>query len=130
MVEVSSFWGTDIPTRSLKPCPTPGCPRLVQHGRCASCQAAYQRREQARRGSAARRGYDRAWQNVRAEYAREHPYCEDHLEQGERIPTQIIDHIIPLPHGPRLDKRNLRAYCRSCHGFKTAREQRGQTCLP
>jgi 5-methylcytosine-specific restriction enzyme A len=100
----------------MMPCLEPGCPTLVERGRCPAC-------DQQRRGSAAARGYDADWQVVRDAYARAHPLCEDHLERGEVVPMALVDHKIPLPYGPRLDPRNLRSLCASCHAVKSLQDQ-------
>jgi 5-methylcytosine-specific restriction enzyme A len=78
------------------------------------------------RGTATDRGYDHAWQAVRAEYARAHPWCEPCLATGRRVPLAIVDHRVPLTHGgARLDPSNLESQCRRCHGRKTWRERKG-----
>jgi 5-methylcytosine-specific restriction endonuclease McrA len=60
---------------------------------------------------------------VRDAYKREHPLCEDHLERGEIVPMQLVDHKIPLPYGPRLEKTNLRSLCDPCHRVKTDKDR-------
>lgn len=111
-----------------RPCLESYCSLLVESPavRCpVHIQAAAQRDAQ-HRGSAQERGYDAAWQAVRNAYVREHPLCEDHLERGGVVATEIVDHVIPLPHGPRLDPSNLRSLCRSCHATKTAQDVRAE----
>lgn len=70
------------------------------------------------RGTACKRGYDRQWRNVRAEFLEQHPLCEC----GE--PAVLVDHIIKVRVAPhlRLAWSNLQGMCRSCHGFKTVDE--------
>lgn len=80
-------------------------------------------RDVERRGTAFQRGYDGAWVAVRNAYAREHPLCEDCLEHGIVTALELVDHVIPLPHGPRLDKSNLRSLCRPHHATKTERDR-------
>jgi len=76
------------------------------------------------RPNASRRGYDRQWRKVRAQYLAEHPLCEKHLEEGKTVPAYDVDHIIPLSQGgERLDPDNLQALCRRCHNKKTGRRK-------
>jgi hypothetical protein len=67
------------------------------------------------RGTACKRGYDRQWRNVRAEFLAAHPKCSC----GE--PAVLVDHIIEVRRAPnlRLAWSNLQGMCRSCHGLKT-----------
>jgi 5-methylcytosine-specific restriction endonuclease McrA len=38
----------------------------------------------------------------------------------------LVDHIIPLPEGPRLLLENLQPLCDSCHAEKTANDLRNK----
>jgi 5-methylcytosine-specific restriction enzyme A len=108
-------------------CLEPRCSVLVERGEqyCPTHLAERAQRDAERRGTPAERGYDAAEQALARAFARAHPFCEWHLAKGVRVPTAIVDHRVPLSAGgPRLDPRNLQALCRSCHGVKTAREQR------
>lgn len=112
---------------TFRTCADVGCPTLVPRGRnrCAKHQGAAQQRDVQRRGTAHQRGYTAAVSAEMQRYGRAHRWCEDHLDQGERVAMQIVDHIIAMrdggsPHGP------FRSLCRSCHGFKTAREVRAR----
>lgn len=111
----------------MRVCIEPGCPTLVERGRCESCEAlsVRSRRKQsdARRPSARGRGYDRRWERTRAAYLREHPICED--EAGCIEPATEVDHLDDLgPLGPRgHDWDNLRARCKPCHSRRTARDR-------
>ncbi len=71
------------------------------------------------RGSASARGYDHAWQKVRAQILSAHPVCcfmdhPDHKHECEGFAT-VVDHITPLPEGDRLEPSNLRPVCRTAH---------------
>lgn len=112
------------------PCLKPKCPMLVGHGirYCPTHERIAQQRDVAERGTAAQRGYDRAWQALATAYKRTHPHCEAHLTKGQQVPTEIVDHRVALRDGgPRLDPRNLQALCRSCHGVKTHAETVSRT---
>ena len=75
-----------------------------------------------RRPSASRRGYDRAWRAFRADVLHGRPYCEDCLNEHKRFrASRELHHIVALKFGgSRLDERNVRALCRSCHARRTA----------
>ena len=108
----------------MHPCLEPGCPQLIEppRSRCATHEVQAQQRDVERRGSASQRGYDATWTAVRNAYARAHPLCEDHLERGEVVQMDVVDHVIPLPYGPRLDPENLRSRCNPCHAIKTQQD--------
>jgi 5-methylcytosine-specific restriction protein A len=76
------------------------------------------------RENAHARGYDRTWRKVRLAFLREHPLCAfmNHPHAGHECEkaASVVDHIVPLPHGPRLDWSNLRAVCTTCHAKLTA----------
>jgi 5-methylcytosine-specific restriction protein A len=103
-------------------CPTPGCPNLTTGGLCEECKRAAHRARDADRPSAARRGYDAAWEARRARYLREHPICE---EPGCGEPATEVDHVDGS--GPRGDNSdaNLRAYCKPHHSRKTVARDGG-----
>ena len=102
-------------------CTEPGCRNLSDGGKCKSCCKERNKRNDARRLSPSRRGYDRAWKKVRDLYRDENPFCEEHLKSGQYVPTYAVDHIIPHNNDDklRLSFDNLRALCLSCHSSKT-----------
>jgi len=115
-----------MPWAPKHPCAERGCAALVEHGvaRCPTHTRQRQRADRAERGSAAARGYDVAWQQVRDAYARAHPWCEPCLAIGQRVPVAIVDHRVPIKRGgARLDSANLESQCRSCHSLKTWAER-------
>src|SRR5437667_243501 len=75
-------------------CAQPGCPALVDRGetRCPTHQHAQERAYDARRGTAAERGYDAAHRNWRAAILARDPIC---TACGKERAT-YADHIIPL----------------------------------
>jgi 5-methylcytosine-specific restriction protein A len=79
------------------------------------------------RGSARARGYDAAWQRVRAEQLAEHPLCQcDECREGELQVTaaDVVDHIVPVSVRPdlRLVKSNLRSMTKAHHDRHTAKQ--------
>jgi 5-methylcytosine-specific restriction protein A len=81
-------------------------------GRCAE-------HKHDERPSAARRGYDRTWMRIQAQFITEHPFCQGSLHVGQNIPGVLIDHIQPLVDGGTHDMSNLQTLCQSCHSKKT-----------
>lgn len=87
--------------------------------------------EDKRRGTAAQRGYDGRWQQVRRAYWQAHPYCEPCWERG-MIRTEAngyridVDHRVPFQGKDdplRLRWDNLQSLCRACHNAKTRRQK-------
>ncbi len=79
------------------------------------------------RVSACRRGYDRNWAKLRAEFIRANPVCV-----FCRHPAAVVDHVRPLTAGgARLDPGNLRSVCRKCHDLITSNyKQTGRNEMP
>lgn len=73
-----------------------------------------------RRANAHRRGYGRAWRQVRLQVLREEPLCRDCLARGLTVPATDVDHIVAKPLGTDA-RTNLQALCHSCHSRKTMR---------
>jgi len=74
----------------------------------------------ARRGSAASRGYDRRWRNAMTRFLAQNPWC-----QNCHKPSRVGDHIIPHKGDMRFfwSIRNWQALCPNCHARKTAWEK-------
>jgi HNH endonuclease len=70
-----------------------------------------------RRPSAAKRGYDWAWQRLRADHLARHPSCAGHLRLGKVVAAEHVDHIESIRDTPhrRLDPTNLCSLCGPCH---------------
>ncbi|MGY8604779.1 HNH endonuclease signature motif containing protein [Gluconobacter cerinus] len=77
----------------------------------------------AARGTARQRGYDSAWQRVRAAHLARHPKC---CVPGCQTPHDRlnVDHIVSVRECPsrRLDPTNLRTMCQSHHSSRTSRD--------
>ena len=103
-----------MPQRAARPCSHPGCPALVR-GRnrrfCDEHQSEEWKRQDARRGSSAERGYDARWREVRDAYLQSHPICE---RCGQRAAT-LVHHIVRKGRGGSDDPINLQALCSLCH---------------
>lgn len=98
-----------------KPCPHPGCPALVERGRCPK----HARRDTRQRGTRQQQGYGGAWPTIRARVLLEQPGCA-----GCGRPATTVDHRVPLSRGGTHDRDNLQALCHSCHNRKTAATRR------
>lgn len=114
--------------RALKVCAVPGCPELVERGRCAT----HQREGDIARGTATERGYNsRGHRRFRAAVLRRDRLCVLHLERGVPVPATVADHW-PLSRRD-LEAQGLdpndpdrgRGLCKACHDRETARHQPG-----
>jgi len=102
-----------MPIRAARACSVPGCPNLVKEpgvSRCPKHQKEYERRRDAQRASAAERGYDARWRQIRERFLRDHPNCE-HCG----APATVAHHIIRRRDGGPDTPNNLMALCASCH---------------
>jgi 5-methylcytosine-specific restriction protein A len=108
--------------RAARVCSVPGCSNLVWGGdrRCTGHAREQQQRQDARRPTAAQRGYDANWRRIRKAFLEQHPLCVD----CDRPATEV-DHILPLAAGGTNDPGNLQARCKSHHSKKTAKEDGG-----
>jgi 5-methylcytosine-specific restriction protein A len=109
----------------VRVCSEPGCPELVDKGKCEAHRLAARKRSDRSRPSSSQRGYDAKWRRTRAAFLRAHPICEDPSGCIERATD--VDHIDGLgPNGPRgHDPTNLKALCHPHHSQKTYRSEGG-----
>jgi len=100
-------------------CTTPRCSgRAVRGGKCQRCQREYD----ARRGSAAERGYATPrWLRLRAQVLREQPFC---AWPGCIRRSVDVHHIIAKRDGGKDVRPNLQGLCHPHHSAKTMAEQR------
>ncbi len=112
-----------MPRKPPRLCPR--CRSTVTGPECPTCRADYRRRTDADRGTAADRGYDRAWQRNRAAFLAEHPLCA-------LCPTPTLATVADHHPTPRRDLvtagdpdpdawHHLRPLCKPCHDRETAR---------
>lgn len=76
-----------------------------------------------KRPSAAKRGYDSAWQFLRKWYLKIHPLCVDCMADNKVIPAKEVHHIVPLSQGGTHDESNLMALCKTHHSRRTMKER-------
>ena len=111
-----------MPTRPLRPCAQPGCPALVQAGRCPvhGGTGLTPRGWATPSVTAPLRLRGRAWVGIRQEVLMQEPCC--YLCDGGGTEADYVDHVVPLAEGGTDDRWNLRRICRDCHARKTGRE--------
>lgn len=110
-----------MPYRAVVACARPGCRGVINNGVCSVCGDQRKRKQEdtdARRGTAAQRGYGHRWRKLRYAYLSAHPLC---VQCG--APATDVDHILPRRQGGSDEKENLQALCHGCHAKKTLRER-------
>lgn len=108
-----------MPQKPLSYCTDfPRCKKKTSSGRCSSCRSDAERR----RGSAAKRGYGRAWERIRRNYIERNPVCE---RPGCWLRATDVNH--KDGKGPLGDNspENLEALCHGHHSEETARHHGG-----
>jgi 5-methylcytosine-specific restriction protein A len=110
-----------MPYAAKRPCSYPGCPALVDSGRCTAHTKQQWRQQDARRGNRIQRGYDATWYRLRAMVLAEEPLCQDCTEQGRTTPANEVHHMVTIRQRPdlRLERSNLRSLCKPCHSKRT-----------
>ncbi len=120
-----------MPSRPGRPCATPGCSAIVRGGHCSkhrprivAAQAEAKREIDARRGTAAARGYGSRWQKARVGYLRKHPLCTECDRLGYTTPATEVDHEPPHRGDMAMfwDSATWQGLCKACHSRKTMRE--------
>lgn len=117
-----------MPNAPKLPCRQPGCAALVgreEKGFCPAHKKERQRRQDARRGSSAARGYGGIWPALRIQVLRLEPRCILCLDSGLLTLAEEVDHITPKSRGGTDDIGNLQGLCSLCHSRKTALEDGG-----
>jgi 5-methylcytosine-specific restriction protein A len=138
-----------------RPCPRPGCGRLVPFGgQCPVHPVRTGTFSDSRRGSRQSRGYDAEWERMRKiVLSRDQGLCQPCLLGISFVPTdrphpelpglwckpshvaraRQVDHKVSKAHARQLgwsreqtdDERNLWSICNDCHGPKTQIEAQG-----
>lgn len=63
-----------------------------------------------------------SWRNCARQYRNLKPLCENCKDKGRLTEAQVVDHIIPMPHGEGLDAENFMSLCHRCHNQKSGKE--------
>ena len=110
-----------MPTKAKQPCHHGGCHTLTTEAYCPQHKTQHAKEVDSRRGSAAKRGYDRRWQKARAVWLRHHPLCVECERQGRLTSATVVDHITPHrgDQGLFWDFDNWQSLCKPCHDRKT-----------
>ena len=97
---------------------------------CQRCKAVHggpcpqrPQRQPVERPSAAKRGYDRQWRDLRELILADEPLCHDCQQKGIVTPAVDVHHVVKISDDPtmRLDRSNLMPLCKRCHSARTAR---------
>lgn len=111
-----------MPNKPARPCRRCGQPTHDTY--CDECQAS----KSDDRRSAAKRGYDRRWQVLRARKLAVDPLCECDrcTSAGRTTPADTVHHIKPVDDYPelRLAWSNLLSMARVCHEREHGRIKR------
>ena len=124
-----------MPRAALRPCTYPGCGALTDNGRCPRHVHVERKEQDARRGTAAQRGYGSRWQKASKGFLRKHPLCMcPECDEGRiRVtPAVLVDHRIPHRGDMKLfwDPTNWQSMAETCHNKKTATEDGGFGNIP
>ena len=116
-----------MPFAPKRPCTWPGCGALTDNGRCEKHKRQERHEIYLKRGSPAKHGYDRKWQNARKRFLNQHQFCNQCEKHGRGyVAATVVDHIKPHKGDMKLfwDEDNWQPLCKPCHDSKTAREGR------
>lgn len=69
----------------------------------------------ARRGTAAQRGYGANWRKLRRMQLAEFPLCAECERQGKVVLATDVHHIIPRAEGGPDAFENFMSLCHTCH---------------
>lgn len=111
----------------LQYCSRPGCSNTVRgRGPCDACQATAPPPDphEARRPSAAKRGYGRKWQAASKRHLQREPLCRICKQRGEIAAAVAVDHIDPhkADWSTFWNRDNWQSLCETCHNRKTGQE--------
>ena len=86
-----------------------------------------QRLADRRRGSAAKRGYDRRWRVASKAFLRKHPLCVMCEAEGKTVLATVVDYKVPHKGDMVLfwERTNWQGLCGEDHNRKTAKEDGG-----
>lgn len=123
-----------MPSALLRPCATQSCSALVKRGHCL----AHRRVREARRGSAASRGYTYRWSQYSQAWLRKYPLCgmrqdrqlcAEHsrcVQAGRTVQAECTDHIRAVAQGGEFwDPDNHQSLCLTCNTAKANASEGG-----
>ena len=109
----------------IRVCSEPGCPELTENGKCEEHRKAARARRDARRESAADRGYGACWRKIRTAFLAEHPICIDCggdavvPDHDPKTRRELVAEGVDDPD----DFKYLKPRCTTCHNRKTAKDK-------
>ena len=112
-----------MPFAPPHPCSHPGCGTLARGASRCERHLRQERREiDARRGTAASRGYGSRWAKARRLFLESNPLCVECARSGKVERATVVDHIAPHKGDRDLfwDRGNWQPLCKRCHDRKTA----------
>ena len=114
-----SLLGLSMPSRSLRPCGSPGCGVLTHGAFCPDHS-----RDETERDPRVKRMYNsRRWRSMRERQLANEPWCVDCVARGIHVSACEVDHVIPHRGDASLFfGGKLQSLCKPCHSRKTARE--------
>ena len=111
-----------MPRKPLRACSVPGCPGIAIVGSYCPNHSVTARREYVDdRPSASRRGYDRKWRRIRAQFLTAHPICADCGREATEP-----HHVVPRAEGGSDRWDNLVPLCGDCHKRREAARRAGR----
>lgn len=116
-----------MPTKAPHKCAGQQCRALTVNRFCARCQAAHDAKRSrwgvTNASTAASRGYDSEWMELRAKVlTRDKRMCCECRRKGMITKATHVDHITPKFKGGTSEMSNLQALCYPCHKLKTSLE--------
>lgn len=115
-----------------RPCGQVGCSELVDKGYCSLHARSVAMQKEKWRGSAASRGYDKAWAKVRAQALKRDNYCCKRCERRGIVRLAVeVHHIYKVATHPqfRLVLRLVVSVCRECHEVLEASQAESMTYI-
>ena len=110
-----------MPIKPLRPCNHPGCGRPTSERFCQEHAQRERQQYEARRGSAAERGYDGTWTKLRKLKLSADPLCERCLRRGRVVASMEVHHKDKNPWNRCWE--NLESLCMPCHDAEHREER-------
>lgn len=110
----------------LRPCCVPGCPELVESGRCENHQRKKANPSGKKSDQVLKWLNSARYRNARKIFLRGR-FCADCHKKGFLEPSTVLEHKIPHCGDESLfwDSDNWQGLCESCHNRKTAKYDGG-----
>ena len=112
-----------MPRKPKRPCSYPGCPELTSERYCSKHRKEIDNKYD-KTSRPFKKLYNSRWRNLRKQFLKEHPLCEECKREGVVTAAEVVDHIIPHKGNEKLfwDESNWQSLCKHHHDVKTAKE--------